>query len=161
MAKDETLRDVITRLVNDGEADPAVIAEQARVLAPRNLIEDALQGMLYELAREVLRQRRSLLLSGGTPRGGHPSRKHASMLEYAAAWLAGSLNIGPNQWKLLAECTADDLTAAADYSDQLAQANATRAKHYRRMVDALVRYNAATLNDLPVDVLNELGTRDY
>jgi hypothetical protein len=157
MANNETLRDVITRIVNDGEADPDVIAEHARVLAPRNLIEAALHGMLRELAREVLRGRRSVLLSGGTPRHMQPSSKLAERRQYAQAWLAGAINVAPGEFKALADCTVDDLAYAADYCEQLAESNTRRAKLYRRMADAMRRRNVDTLGELPSADLDEIG----
>lgn len=92
------------------------------------------------------------------PRAKQPfraSRKVSAIRQHSAEvtrWLADAVS-GLDAWKSLGECTYDDLMNSAEYRRQLAAGNLAQADRYAQLADDLKAAGAATVADLPDDVL--------
>ena len=72
--------------------------------------------------------------------------------------LAGQFHIGHGQWKVLGECTYDEVMFLSAERQAHAEANAAAAAMFARLAAAMKRRKATTAGDLPEKVLVELLT---
>lgn len=83
------------------------------------------------------------------------SHKVAQIRDHWKKVLRDPINLGPHEWKFLKDCTSGDLKYAADVRDKKAVENALRAQQYRDLEKVVIYHKAATVGELPEDVLRE------
>jgi hypothetical protein len=88
--------------------------------------------------------------------GGH-SHKVAAIRDIARS-LRDRVSVGPDEWKFLSDCTADNLAYAAAMREEHARQTFARAQQYRRLAELLDEHAVSTVGELPRSVLgDELG----
>ncbi len=143
-------------------ADPKRLAVLVSTRVPKVHATTALNQVLPVVLQHRLSQRRPV----APPRGSAPdglsglskptgSRKVEGIRSAWAAWLRQRISVSPNEWKLLADCTAEDLEYSAGLNDRHAQANQARAEMKRRLAKLLEEHEAKTVKDLPQEALAE------
>jgi hypothetical protein len=67
--------------------------------------------------------------------------------------LRARIHVGDNERKMLADCTVEDITAAAIERVALSRQNAAWADRYRKLAHRMEQYHADTVADMPYDVV--------
>lgn len=144
------LRSVIADVLDSTDlADPAEVAEEAYRRLTVDDYAAALQQVLRQFARLVMMSRRSHM-----PVAVHPkapaSWKVAAIREGWRRHLQDRL-FTPAGWKLLRDCTRDDLLYIAAERRRIADENLATAERFEKLAGHLV--GTATCASLPEDVL--------
>lgn len=142
----ETIREAVRESDSTG---PHAIAQQiAESISSRHL-RQVVRELMHHAVMEVLREGRSqqdFAAASGSGRNGKRAvgamTSDPMRMQYPTA----------SGWKHLGDLTADDCDFIADGYEARAQANATRAKEFRRLAEQMRRDGAATLRDLGVEV---------
>lgn len=116
---------------------------------------EALRQTLRPLVREGISLERMAhpIPTGTRPTAPMGSWKVRTIRENWERALRSRLHVGAGEWKLLAECTRDDLLCAALEREMLAEQNAAAARNYTALAELLTMHGAATVADLPPDIL--------
>src|SRR5262245_58955494 len=126
-------------------AEPTDIAAEVARRKPRAVLRDAYETALVGYVRVVNNEHRrhNVII--------RPSAKVAAI---RSAWQRSLRDrvefVGG--WKLLGDCTYDDLMAAAKYRRQLADRNQAMATAYEALAHRLTAAGVATAGDLPEPV---------
>lgn len=146
-------------------ADPGDLAEEVFPKIPRKEMASAVREMLRTYVRIVLGESRSvghLAQEGVGSPGDDVSRTAGRSLKVAAireAWrarLTDRIHTGPasTAWKLLGDCTADDLLFAADERRHVAERTLSRAVFYERLAEVVKDHGVTSVKELPDDALS-------
>ena len=154
------LRKLIIEVAEQSDtANPNALAAEVLSTVPREQRMEALSQALPFAVREiVVRQRTPTneLGSGYRGRMPQPSRKVTNIRNNWQKILHERHKVGPNgTWKLLGDCTADELDWAAELRDRMALQNALKAEQFRKFAKLLRENQVATLRELPETVLGD------
>jgi hypothetical protein len=145
------VRDVLR---NSTLADPGDIATEVLRRIPARQTRDALEQALRLYVRQVISEQRTA--SQPTPL---PTRKNGKSWKVTGVrdgWqkrLRDRVHIGASQWKFLADCSYEDLLAAAAERRQLAERNQAWARTYDAWARMLVEHDVQRFGDLPAEAL--------
>lgn len=151
---DFSLRSMVREALDSSdEADPHVIAEFIVAGLSVGQVRLALEKALPGFIREVVRSQRN--------HGGHPSPTSARWDNVAELQASGELTllrvrVFCGVWKFLGDCTRDDVKDLAERRETDAADLAAMAERFKALRSAMQRKRAATVADLPGDVLNEI-----
>lgn len=153
-------------------ADPVMLAKEVDRRIKKSDRDEALAQALPGLVRETLSlSRRATSFASAPPseeattapvvqipeqRRPNRSWKRQGISEYWRRVLVDHrLSVGSDvaAWKVLGDCTSENLFYAADTRDEHARRNAEKASQYRRLAELLIEHGAATVKDLPESVL--------
>lgn len=159
------LRALIHEVAAESGPDLEVVTKEVRRRIPDNAVEDALDQALPTLVYKVAR-------TGGVPSQEVPepqeinargaarkpvrSSKVAALRSYP--WerhLREWVSVGKDEFKFFGDCTADDLSYAAEVRFQLAEANRAHGERMMTARELLVEHGVSTVRELPPDTLGE------
>ncbi|MDQ6524285.1 hypothetical protein RB608_11770 [Nocardioides sp. LHD-245] len=144
------VRDVLSRT---SEADPGVLAGLVLDEIPADAREVALAQAMRLFVRQIISENRTAHHRGSSApvhRSGQ-SVKVAAIRDNWQRRLHDRVHGADSQWKILADCTYEDLCAAANEREELAARNSAWAREYRAMASAVLDAGAETFSDLPVE----------
>lgn len=142
------VRDV---LKSTDEADPGEVAALVMAQIPRGKQREALEQSMRLFVRQVISETRT----GNRPANVTPIHRSAKVSAIRDGWqrrLRDRVHIGDSAWKMLADCTYDDLSAAAAERQEHADRNMVWAREYRAMASAVLDAEVETFGDLPAEV---------
>lgn len=140
------LEGLVHRVIDDTDiVNPGEIAAKVLDSIPTEHLRDVLQMTLRQyvltvVSRDRFRTAHPPKVLAGTA---NPSTKVLAIREYGKAWLRTRECIG-GEWKLLGNCTYNDLMVLADTRKKAAERYLAKAEKYRRLAKELVRANAST-----------------
>lgn len=141
------VRDVLR---NSTLADPGDIAAEVLRRIPARSTRDALEQTLRLYVRQVISEVRiSSRPAPATAANG--SWKVAAIRDGWQRRLRDPVHVGAQEWKLLADCSYEDLLAAAAERRQLAERNQAWARTYDAWAGLLVEHDVKRFGDLPAD----------
>lgn len=141
-----TVRDV---LAGTNEADPGVIAGMVLAAIKRTDRDAALTQAMRLFVRQIVSETRNCDPVAPTPIRG--SSRVQAIRDGWQKHLRDRVHC-PDGWKLLADCTYDDLLAAAVERRELADRNQARARQYDGWARLLTEHDVTTFGDLPAEV---------
>lgn len=149
------LRHMVRDILADSDtADPGALADLVLAAIPRNQVRAALAQTLRLYVRQVISEERiGNAPSNVSPIKPSPSSKVAAIREGWQRRLDDRLHVGDSQWKLLRDCTADDLDAVAAERRLLADKNAAWARTYSEWARRVREADVETFGALPVETL--------
>lgn len=155
------IRDILTAC---DEADPGVIAEAVIVRIPDEELRDALHQTMRYFVRQIISELRiANSPQPGPITGPMPARaRSAKNIAIRQDWqsrLHDRVHVGGSEWKLLRDCTYDDLMAVARERSDLALRNALWADTYEGWASLLASHRVAVFGDLPASVLETALSR--
>lgn len=137
------------QLASSAVADPYVLAEHITKLVPDEDLRDALLACLPAMVRELIRNHR-LGVRGHAAEPG-PSRKAGALAWHAE--LLRQREYTTDGWKLFGELTAAELVEAARLRREQAERNLAIAETYDRLAARMRKLKAATVAEVPAEVL--------
>lgn len=143
----QLVRDV---LAENESADPGEVAEAVMGRIPRGMVRVALAQSLRLYVRQVISETRTARPPAPTPATGK-SLKVAAIRDGWQRRLQDRVHVGSSEWKFLADCTYDDLLAAAAERRELADRNNAWARQYAEWARLLTEHDVATFGDLPAE----------
>lgn len=151
-ANEFVLRHVVQKVLADtNEADPGKLAGLVMARIPKAQIRVALSQALRLYVRQVISEARNGGSATVTPIRPNASAKVAAIRDGWQRRLRDRVHVA-DSWKLLADCTYDDLLAAAAERRTLADQNNARARQFDGWARLVNEYDAATFADLPAEV---------
>lgn len=165
-----SLRQLIREVAESSAiADPGALAEEVANQVPDEHLREAFAEMLRGYVRGVFRDERTFPSlpqprdrSDGKsrPPAGRPGNRSRKVAGIRAEWakvLRERVHVGPppSAWKFFGDCDAEDIDFLIGEREQIAEANHTKAEQYRKVRKLLVEHDAATVRDLPENVLND------
>ena len=141
------VRDVLASSV---EADPGILAGQVLARIPKKDRDAALKQAMRSIVRQAMAETRV----GHRPSNNAPIRPSSKVAGIRDGWqrrLRDRVHVGESTWKLLADCTYDDLTAAAAERQEQADRNMVWVREYRAMASAVLDAEVERFGDLPVE----------
>lgn len=154
------LRHVVRDVLTDTDlADPGDLADVVLERIPSEHVHDALSQTLRIYVRQVISEvRNSGPAVNVAPIRPNLSWKVAGIRDGWQRQLDNRVHIGDG-WKLLRNCSYDDLLAAAAERRDLADRNMARARQYDAWACLLSDNGAETFGDLPAEVqMQALGS---
>jgi len=157
-----SLRALIRRvLLASDAADPDTLAQLVFDAIEDTDRVEALRQALHVAVREIVRQERmqhpitgALAVAATTTKTtAAKSWKVAAIREGWQRTLRNRIHAGHGEWKMLADCTRDDLLHAAAERRAMAERNAVTAGCYTALAELLEAHEVKTVADLPEDVL--------
>ncbi len=147
------LREAVHAVVNDTDlASPREIAAKVAENVPQRHLRAALADALVDYVRDELGRMRGRRGRAGRP--GSYSPKRAAIADMWRHELRDRIHVGDAQWKLLGDCTYDDLAKAAAERREQARRNAARAAFYENLAELVREHGAATVAELPAEALD-------
>jgi hypothetical protein len=151
-------------LTSSAIADPRQLAAEAFADIPAESYGPALRQCLPDVIREEIRHSRNFTpapVMGEQPRvigGGSKARPSPKVASIRAMWqvrLHERIHIGPepSDWKLLGDCTFDQLMFAAGERRELAARNEAKAVEYAELAEAVRAAGVERVRDLPAGML--------
>ena len=153
------LRSLVREVIDASTLDsPQAIAAEVARRVPAKDRHAALEQALRAFVRQVISEER------GHHRFGYVSPEPT----FAGSSKVGAIRDGwqralrvvkvptssdPGAWKALGACTFDDLVYAAEQRDEQARRNSAKARQYRALAATVQEHGAATVADLPAEVL--------
>ena len=149
---DFTLRHVVRDvLAETTEADPGKLAGLVLARIPKKDYHAALSQALRLFVRQIISETRTgHNAPAPTPIQG--SRKVAAIREGWQRRLNDRIHVGDSAWKVLRDCTYDDLLHAAQERRSLAERNAAWARQYDAWARLLTEHDVETFGDLAAEV---------
>lgn len=143
------LRTLVRQVLDDSVlTDPGLIAEEVYRRTAAKDRGAAYQQALRHFVRQVASEQR-----GATTITAGPS-KATRAREWWQRSMRDRIHVnGDAGWKMLADCTRDDLLYAAAERREQADRNRAKAQQYEALASLLDANSAATVRDLPADVL--------
>lgn len=138
------VRAAIRDHIDAGTVDPHTIAAKVAAALTETELRDLAEVLLPDLARECIR-----LFRGAHVPQGNGKRAMGEATRDALTW---PVAIG-REWKALGACTREDVLAIAEGYQSRAEANAAMAAAYTALAEAMAERGAATVADLPDDVV--------
>jgi hypothetical protein len=165
---------VIREIIEDTDlTNPREIAAKVAENIPDEDLHDALGMVLPHYVRLVLGQHRASvappapLLGPGAiappaPEGTAPpgpagtSAKVRAIRDAAPQWLRERVHVGSSRWKLLGDCTCEDLMFLARERVDNAERLKNRAKTYLDLAHLMEQHNVGLVADLPAAAFQRL-----
>lgn len=144
------------QLATSPDPNPHVIAALAAKLVPDDQLRAALDELMPDAVREEIRRQRADLPSG-EPAEQPVSRKRRGAPAYRD-WLRRpvSLDHAKADWRFLGDCTRDEVLRLAELAGEVAQKNLAMQARWERLADRMAKVGAATVADLPAEMLAEV-----
>lgn len=147
----------LVREVANGSVSPhpEAIAKEVLSRIARGQEHAALEQSLIGYVRQCVSRTRAHIPvqhSSGPPKP-NSSWKVTGIREAWRKALRTSINVGPQSYKFLADCTADDLTYAEQNRRAHAARNVAAAEEFAGLRGLLVQHGVATVAELPEPVL--------
>lgn len=146
-----TVRDTIA---STDEADPGVIAGMVTAKIKAADRDAALTQAMRLFVRQIISETRT----GNRPTNILPISQRSGRSTKVAAirdgWqrrLRDRVHGADGAWKMLGDCTYDDLMSAASERQELADRNQAWAREYRAMAEAVADAGVETFRDLPAE----------
>jgi len=160
---DFNLRAAVREVIDSTDlADPRdVAAKVAESIAGRDLRRALTEALATFVRVEFGRGR----MTSGRPsldrpeNGSARSAKVSAFRAHAEQWrkkLRDRVHVGASHWLLLADCSFENLTTAAEERRQLAVANGVAAERYERYAKAVEAAGVERFGDLPESTLRDL-----
>ena len=150
---DFILRHLVREVLADTDAaDPGEIAGQVMARIPPRMIRVALSQALRLYVRQVISETRT----GNNPPSASPIQPSLKVAAIRDGWqrrLRDRVHVGDSAWKMLADCTYDDLLAAAAERRQLADRNNAWARTYDAWARLMTEAGVTTFGELPAEIL--------
>lgn len=160
------IRDVLT---NSLLADPRDLAAEAFQRIPADQHAAALRQCLTDVVREEIRLSRNhtpptVMAERPGPRGNvarqRPAARSAKVAGIRAMWqekLRERIHTGPasTDWRLLGDCTFEELMFAAGERRTIALRNEAKAAEYAELAEAVRAAGVVRVRDLPAEVLKD------
>lgn len=149
-----SLRDTVRDVLDAGnDADPGVIADKVFEQIPPAKQAEALQQTLRLFVRQVISEQRGRPTPATNVRPIRPSAswKGRAIRDGWQRHLDDRLHVAGSGWKLLRECSAEDLLAVAAERQEKAEQNAAWARAYREFSAAMTDAGVETFGDLPAE----------
>lgn len=150
---DFILRQLVRDVLRDTDkADPGEVAGEVMARIPRGMVRAALSQALRLYVRQVISETR--IGRTGPQSTVTPLNRSAKVTAIRDGWqkrLRDRVHVGSGEWKFLADCTYDDLLAAATERRELAERNQAWARQYDAWARLLTEHDAATFGDLPAE----------
>jgi hypothetical protein len=154
--KDFDLRGLI-RTVAEDEPDPHRIAERIAGLLSLEDVRTALQLTLPGYVRTTIGLGRVKRHGYQEAEDSPISRKWQNVVEQQTQIkLLRQSVFAQGTWKFLGDCDTEDLSDLAHRRLQAALDNEQWAERFDRAAKALTKHKAATVQDLPADIINEI-----
>lgn len=131
-----------------GSVDPGEIAGKVLAQTPDESLRDAYETTLRDYVRRVIIGSRAAV--SGT--AGNPSAKVAGIRDWWRGMLDEPVHVADG-WLSLGACTRDDLLFACAERRKIAAQNMAWATRYEKLAKAMATAKAATVADLPADLL--------
>jgi hypothetical protein len=155
---------IFDEVLNETDAaDPHVIAAKVEEQVTDDMLREALRAVLPTFIRSRLSLARRLTVNQDIKKAlgptGSPQQGRSWKVEGIRAiadkirhqrWAIDGAN---SQWKLLRDCTVDDLARIASVRRDVATANLTKAEQIDRLREALKSKGVSTVGDLTDDEL--------
>lgn len=141
----QLVRDI---LAETDAADPGEIAGQVMARIPPRMIRVALSQALRLYVRQVISETRTAH-PPVAPTAINRSAKVAAIRDGWQKRLRDRVHVGGSEWKFLADCTYEDLIAAASERRQMADRNNAWARTYDAWARLLTEHNVTTFGELP------------
>ncbi len=157
MSADLNLRALVREVLDgtDLTQPREVAAETLARLKPED-VRSALEQILSEFVRYEMHRLRNRGEAQAATAG--RSRKVQAIREAWQQKLRDRVHVGELGWKMLADCTRDDLLFAARERRVMAERNQVKAYEYERLAKLLGDMRVPCVGDLPPDALrDELG----
>lgn len=138
-------------LAGTDEPDPGVIAELVMAQIPAKQRAAALDQALRLFVRQVISETRVSRVGKVTPIVSPRSWKGQGIRDGWQRRLRDRVHVGDSAWKLLADCTYDDLMRAATERQNLADRNAAWARTYKEFALAVSEAGVDTFGDLAAE----------
>lgn len=155
---------IIREVVQESTSpDPEIIAKEvlSRLTVPDQLL--VFEQILTERVADELRairyrnkahaKRGDKTVGSGGRRSGGPSRHVAAVRELWRERLRESIAVGDRQYRFLGDCTAADLTWAAEFRNVQAKKNRALATWFDDLAALVEQHDVATVGELPEGVL--------
>lgn len=148
-ADDFDLRRLIRQVQDEsGSVDPGEIAGKVLAQTPDEHLRDAYEMTLRDYVRRTITGSRP----HATGTAGNRSAKVAGIREWWRGMLDQPVHVATG-WKSLAECTRADLLFACAERRKVAVQNTAWAGRYEKLAQSMGALKAATVADLPSDLL--------
>lgn len=146
-----TLSSVIRSVLTEASfVTPDEVADEVVRRTPPKLLRDFYREAVRDRARV---QMHGLPAPRPEPQGQPRSAKVQAIRDMHQKRLASLVSVN-GEWKRFGECSHEDVLALAAERQAMAIANANRAEQFRRVAKELANRGAATVADLPADVLD-------
>jgi hypothetical protein len=147
------LRDLIREVMDDHpRADPRELARHVAKLTPKADVMTFYEDTLVDYVSSMLRTERNTALDAARPKGNY-SKKLQRCRDGWKALCASRVHIGQTQWKLLGDCTVDELEFCASERRENATENIRRAEEYERYAELMREHRAKKFRDLPPEAV--------
>jgi len=152
------LRHLVREVLDStNDADPGAIAGMVMARIPRGQVRVALSQTLRLYVRQIVSETRNSRAASVTPIRPNVSSKVSGIRDGWQRRLRDRTH-GADGWKMLADCTYDDLLAAASERRDMASRNDARARQYDSWARLLTEHDVATFGDLPPEAqMNAIG----
>jgi hypothetical protein len=155
---DFSLRALVRNVLDETDlTSPDEIAEKVAASIPK----DQLRAVLAMTLRDFVRVEMTRVRSAGQnddkaqPRPANRSAKVTAIRDAAPKWMRERVYVGTT-WKLLAECTYDNLMFLVADRSALAAQNSAAADRYQKIADAVKRARVACVADLSKAAITRL-----
>lgn len=145
------VRTLILAQLETNETDPGVIAEKVLTQIPQDEYEAALRSLLRRVVTDVIRCERNKPAAAPSETPPANSRWPGAAGLYCDL-LMKRIEIGGAEYKMLGDCTRDDLLYAVESRKEQAKALYVAAKRYKAIVAMFDEHpDARNVADLPLD----------
>lgn len=156
MSSQYNLHDAVASVLDTTNlTEPAEIAAKVAENVPSRELRRVVGELLPAYVREVNRHRRNLGLTSENANQSARSSKVAAFRAIGRAWLRNRIQV-ESGWKLLADCSYEDLMWAAENRRQIAAQNFAKAEEYEALAQHVQAHGVDRLADLPDAALDEL-----
>lgn len=135
---------------------PAEIAEKVAEMVPTNQLRTTLATALREYVRVELTHTRAR--AAQPTRTGGPSAKVTAIRDAAHQWLRQRVCAG-DTWKMLGDCTYEDLLRLEQDRREHAQRSAAAAERFAALAALVRKHKAGRVGDLPLRVIEAWQVR--
>lgn len=145
-----TLRGLIREVATDMPcADPREIASRVEKLTTNEQVSAFYTEALVPVVRDLLREQRNTALAQAVAGAHRVSPKVAAVRDWWTEMLAARVHVGGSHWKLLGDCTADDLRFCISEREAEIERIQAQVARYERLLAAVIEHGAAKVSDLP------------
>jgi hypothetical protein len=154
---DFSLRALVRNVLDETDlTSPDEIAEKVAASIPKEQLRAVLALTLRDFVRiEMTRSRSAGQNDEKQPRPANRSAKVSAIRDAAPKWMRERVYVGTT-WKLLAECTYDNLMFLVADRSALAAQNQAAAERYQKIADAVKRARVACVADLSKAAITRL-----
>lgn len=145
--------DVRAVLDSSNLTDPGEIADKVAESIPASALRAALHVTLRSYVRQVMAETRTNSAPNFRSPAAGRSVKVQAIRDGWQRQLDNRVHVGDSEWKLLGDCTYEDLLACAAEREAIAARNQSMARYYRGLAGLVAEHDTAALRDVPAEVL--------